>query len=216
MLWTSHHLLFDGWSLPILIEGFLNTYEQLQSNQKPQNTAADHYEDYIRYLEQQDKAAAEDYWRHYLKEIEQGTLLPFIKTTAERTKGKGNYGAQSLTLSATATGKIQGYAQANHLTVNTLMQGIWAILLSKYTGSSEVVYGTIVSGRPAALQNIEQRVGMYINTLALKAVIEPAKDTISWLQELQAGQVASGSTNTPLCRRYKAGRGSRVICLTVC
>src|ERR1019366_7664721 len=191
MLWTAHHILFDGWSLPVMIEEFLTAYGQLLSGNQVPKTEEDRYEDYIRYLERQDKEAAEHYWRNYLKDLEQGTLLPFIRTTAERTKGKGTYGTEALRLNAAAAVRVQHYAQAHRLTMNTLMQGIWALLLHKYTASREVVYGVIVSGRPEELQGVEHRVGMYINTLALKAEIEEHQETANWLQQLQADQVSS-------------------------
>jgi amino acid adenylation domain-containing protein len=191
MVWTSHHLLFDGWSLPILMEEFLNTYDQLISGSALIKIEEDRYEDYIRYLERIDKSAEEQYWRNYLQGISEGTLLPFIRKTAERNKGKGEYASLLLELDSAATTKIQGYAQSRRLTLNTLMQGVWALLLRHYTASDEVVYGIVVSGRPDDLPNVEQRVGMYINTLLLKAAFDAGQETESWLQDLQADQVAS-------------------------
>jgi amino acid adenylation domain-containing protein len=191
MVWTSHHILFDGWSLPILMEEFLTTYELLLSGQTPPEEEEDRYEDYIRYLERKDKETEEDYWRDYLQGIEQGTLLPFVKTTADRTKGIGKYESLSIVLDGDRAAQIQDFAQSNRITINTLMQGVWAWLLHRYTGSNAVVYGVVVSGRPAELPGVERRVGMYINTLPFKAVTSKDQDTISWLQGLQADQVSS-------------------------
>ena len=160
MLWTSHHLLFDGWSRPILIGEFLNTYDLLIAGQPVPEVEEDRYEDYIRYLERKDKDAEEQYWRNYLQEISQGTLLPFIRTTAERTRGRGKYEALSLRLDEAATARIQGYVRSQRLTLNTLMQGVWAFLLHNYTGNPEVLYGVVVSGRPDELPGVEQQVGI--------------------------------------------------------
>jgi len=191
MLWTSHHLLFDGWSQPVLMEEFLNTYEALLSGHAVAEAVEDRYEDYIRYLEHRDKEAEEGYWREYLRGISHGTLLPFIHTTAERTKGRGAYGSVQVRLDEAMTAHIQGYAQSHRLTVNSLIQGIWALLLHKYTGEREVLYGVVVSGRPDELAGVEGRVGMYINTLAFKAVVDEHQETAGWLQGLQADQVSS-------------------------
>ena len=191
MVWTYHHILLDGWSLPVLIEEFLSTYDQLISGQHTAPMQEDRYEDYIRYLERRDENAEEQYWRNYLQGISQGTLLPFIKTTSERTKGKGEYASLSLKLDGIVAAKIQAYAQTHRLTVNTLMQGVWALLLHHYTGSDDPVYGVVVSGRPDDLPGVERRIGLYINTLPLKAVFGNDKATEIWLRDLQADQVSS-------------------------
>jgi non-ribosomal peptide synthase protein (TIGR01720 family) len=86
MLWTSHHILFDGWSMPILMEEFLTAYENLISGKELQSKEADRYEDYIRYIERVDKEKQENYWRGYMQGVEQSTLLPFIGTTKTETK----------------------------------------------------------------------------------------------------------------------------------
>ena len=191
MLWTFHHILFDGWSMQVLIEEFLRTYELLISGQRPAIVPEDRYEDYIRYLERRDKEAEEQYWRNYLKDISQGTLMPFIRNGSERTKGGEEYGSLLLKLDEATTARIQRYAQSHRLTVNTLMQGVWALLLHKYTGNREVLYGVVVSGRPDELPEVERRVGMYINTVLLKAEFGEDQATVDWLQGLQADQVSS-------------------------
>ncbi|HEY4326480.1 MAG TPA: amino acid adenylation domain-containing protein [Mucilaginibacter sp.] len=191
MVWTSHHILFDGWSFPVLMEEFLTTYELLISGKPIPQVEEDRYEDYIRYLEQKDKEAEESYWRSYLNGINHGTLLPFISITTDRTKGIGSYQLQYIVLNKSKTSQIQAYVQSKGLTVNTLMQGVWAWLLHRYTGDNEIVYGVVVSGRPDELAAVEQRVGMYINTLALKAEFSGNQNTLNWLKGLQADQVSS-------------------------
>ncbi|GAA3937011.1 hypothetical protein GCM10022209_34820 [Chitinophaga oryziterrae] len=191
MLWTFHHILFDGWSLSVLMETLLNTYESLAAGQTLQPAAVDNYGDYIRYLGHRDKDRAATYWQQYLREVDEGTLLPFIKSSAERTKGAGIYITTALMLNAAVTAGISHYAQQHRITVNTLMQGTWAYLLSRYTGRRDITYGVTVSGRPEDLPGIEQRVGLYINTLPLYARVEDDSDIAGWLQEIQAGQLQS-------------------------
>src|SRR4029078_3982623 len=103
----------------------------------------DRFEDYIRYIENQDKEQEENFWRTYLAGLELGPLLPFIETTAGRTRGDGIYGSAHLQIDRATTAKIQNFAQKNHLTVNTIMQGVWSSLLHQYTGSNDVVYGVV-------------------------------------------------------------------------
>ena len=100
-----------------------------------------------------------------------------------------------LNLDGETTAKAELYAQRNHITVNTIMQGVWSYLLHRYTGSGDVVFGVIVSGRPDELPGIEQRVGMYINTLPLHSNLtkeNKTSDQISkWLKQIQDDQVLS-------------------------
>ncbi len=191
MLWCFHHILFDGWSLPVLMEEFLSTYELLVAGSPLKAQEQDKYEDYIRYIERGDQEAEENHWREYMLGVEQPTLLPFIGTTTERTKGAGSYSTLPLQLDASLTEKIQSYAQQHRLTVNTVMQGVWSLLLHRYTGNKDIVYGVIVSGRPDNLPNIEKRVGMFINTLPLHSAIEEGQKVTDWLQLLQTQQVSS-------------------------
>lgn len=191
MLWTTHHILFDGWSLPIMMEEFLSMYEQILSGQLIKLKEEDFYEDYIRYIERKDKAQSEQYWRGYLKGLQQGTLLPFVNNTSERTKGAGLYKSLSIDIDTAKTEEIQTFAKRNRLTVNTIVQGVWAYLLHQYTGSSNIVYGVIVSGRPDDLPAVERKVGLYINTLPLHSRLDEKVNIVEWLQEMQADQVKS-------------------------
>ena len=152
MFWTSHHLLYDGWSLPILIEEFLKTYESLYSGKQVTLGEEDRYEDFIRYLERNDRKQEENYWRSYMAGVEQNTLLPFISATDERTKGVGHYKSLLYLIERDIVTKIEDYARKCKLTVNTVMQGVWSLLLHHYTESDNVIYGTTVSGRPDDFQ----------------------------------------------------------------
>ena len=199
MVWTSHHILFDGWSLSVLMEEFLDTYETLRSGGKVVIREEDRYEDYIRYIERSDKEQEEQYWRSYLQGVDYNTLLPFIGSTTGRNKGQGTYHTLALRVDAAVTAEIHAYAQRHHLTINTLMQGVWSYLLHRYTGNKNIVYGVIVSGRPDDLSGVEQRVGMYINTLPLHSALNEEEDIVSWLQGIQSQQVSSRQyQHTPL------------------
>lgn len=191
MLWTWHHLLFDGWSMPVLMEDFLSVYELLSLGKEVKAGEEDRYEDYIRYIERRDGEKEQLYWRNYLKGVEQSTLLPFIKTTKARNRGVGEYMSSWLQLDEDKTAQIESYAQKHRITVNTVMQGVWSYLLHRYTDNRDVVYGVTVSGRPGDLAGVEKRVGMYINTLPLHSMMQEEQKVAEWLQEIQANQALS-------------------------
>jgi non-ribosomal peptide synthase protein (TIGR01720 family) len=188
MIWTHHHLITDGWSGPILMEEFLQVYDKLLLNEVLQETPEDRYEDYIRYIEKRDKEQEENYWRKYLQGLQQATLLPFIATGSDRTREVAAYQAAVLDIDEHITKQIRAYAKQFQITVNTIMQGVWAWLLHRYTGNANVVYGVTVSGRPEDLPETERRVGLYINTIPLHSVLNEEQDVVSWLQAMHQQQ----------------------------
>lgn len=190
LIWTYHHILLDGWSIPVLLDELVNTYETLAAGRSMAN-ATDHFEDYIRYIEQQNSEQEEAYWKEYLSGVSGSTLLPFIARGGERTKGIGAYREEWWRPDEAFTARITAYIRQHRLTMNTLMQGVWALLLHRYTGSTNIVYGVTVSGRPEDLPGVEQRVGMYINTLPLHSIYGEEAGVVEWLQALQQHQQRS-------------------------
>jgi amino acid adenylation domain-containing protein/non-ribosomal peptide synthase protein (TIGR01720 family) len=191
MVWTSHHILFDGWSHTILVGELQRIYENLINGQPPHDKNTDNYHDYIRYTERQDRHEEEHWWREYMNGIERPVLLPFIARRADRNKGLGQYEQLGIELDNNFTRKLQQYIQKHRITVNTLMQGVWAYLLYRYTGEEEITYGVTVSGRPEELPGVEDRVGLYINTLPLHTRVKEDLFISEWLAELQAAQASS-------------------------
>ncbi|WP_212004588.1 non-ribosomal peptide synthetase [Chitinophaga sp. HK235] len=191
VLWTFHHILLDGWSLQILMEELFTTYDELVAGKPLPVLPDDNYEDYIRYQQQVDKEQSELYWKNYLTGIAETGTLSFTAAAADRTKGQGVYAEKEIWLDTGLTDQIQQYSQQHRITVNTLMQGVWSYLLYHYTGCNDVAFGVTVSGRPEDLPGIEQRVGLYINTLPLYTKIDPSANITQWLHELQGGQLQS-------------------------
>jgi amino acid adenylation domain-containing protein/non-ribosomal peptide synthase protein (TIGR01720 family) len=199
MLWSFHHILFDGWSRSYMMSEFLNIYEILVSGKPLPPVDEDHYEDFIRYTEQVDKEKEKSYWKNYLKSIEQSTLLPFISTTKQRNKGGIQYTSLTLDFNSQLTHRIELFTQTHRITINTLMQGVWAYLLHNYTGCNDIVYGITVSGRPTDLPKVEERVGLYINTLVLRSILHHDDSVVEWLMSIQEDQVLSRTyEHTPL------------------
>jgi amino acid adenylation domain-containing protein/non-ribosomal peptide synthase protein (TIGR01720 family)/FkbM family methyltransferase len=191
MVWTFHHLLFDGWSMPVLIQEFLGIYDANAHGTKLKVSNIDKFEDYINYIESRDKASEKAYWQKYFTGLEEGTLLPFVQAGTAHNKGVGQYDTVYLNLDKAITSKVQAFTQEQRITVNTLMQGVWAFLLHAYTNSSDIAFGSVVSGRPDDLPGVEQRVGMYINTLPLHSQLNKGSKMTDWLKTIQEQQVQS-------------------------
>lgn len=191
MVWTYHHILLDGWSMSVLMEELLAYYELLANGQEVKITEQDKYEDYIRYIESRGLGAQEEYWRTYMDGVESGSLLPFIQTPEGSTRGAGIFKEELLVLDQQIKEKADAYIKVAGLTLNTLIQGVWAFILHNYTGKTEVTYGVTVSGRPEELSNMETRVGMYINTLPLHTAVKQDTAIAEWLAAIQDGQIMS-------------------------
>lgn len=184
MIWSCHHLMLDGWSGTMVVDQVLNTYEALQKGETPAPNPAHGYQAYIRWLKRQNESAAERFWRETLKGFSSPTPLPVVSAAREESP-------LPCSLSPAATAAMQQFLRANRLTLNTLIQGIWALLLHRHSGQLNVLFGTTVSGRQADLSRVESIVGLLINVLPVRIQVAPHKPALSWLQTLQRQQSAA-------------------------
>ncbi|HEX6717998.1 MAG TPA: amino acid adenylation domain-containing protein [Pyrinomonadaceae bacterium] len=186
---SFHHLLLDGWSLAVLMKEVLVCYKAICSGVDVSLTAVRPYEDYIKWLRQQDLSLAERYWRKTLKGFISPTPLGVDRTQQNSADQADAYAEQSIRLSIGTIRELEALAQREHLTLNTLVQGGWALVLRCYSGENDVLFGTTVSGRPVDLEGVEAMVGLFINTLPVRIQMPPTARLLDWLRELQAQQV---------------------------
>jgi len=184
LIWSKHHLILDGWSTALVFKDVVQQYQALCQGQTLPLVSSRAYGDYIAWLQQQDLAKAEKFWRQTLGGIQAPT--PLISRTGDLSgESKPDYQEQSIKLSAETTTALQSLARQHQLTLNTLVQGAWALLISRYSGESDVIYGNTVSGRPVDLVDAESMVGLFINTLPVRVTIDGEQSLIPWLQQLQ-------------------------------
>ena len=195
-IWSFHHLLSDGWSTHLLLKEVFAFYEALYRRKNLHLKRPRPYRDYIAWLQQKDLSKAEIFWRQILKDFTSPTSLK-----VERGRWKvdsdedfpsslgGSYDKQQIALSEATTAALQSIARDGQLTLNTLVQGVWALLLSRYSGENDVVFGITVSGRPADLVGVEEMVGLFINTLPVRVQVSSEDLVLPWLKEIQAQQV---------------------------
>jgi len=197
-IWTSHHLLLDGWSLPIVLKDVLAAYNRLRRGEQALVKPERGYRDYITWIKKQDLRAAESFWRRLLKGFKSPTQLPNHQIPAP---GDSQYADQQIQFSQSATARLQRFAQRHQLTLNTLVQGAWALLLSSLGQREDVVFGVVVSGRSAQVAEIESIVGLFINTLPARATITADAELTVWLKQLQAQQAEMSQYEySPLAR----------------
>lgn len=188
VLWTFHHLILDGWSLPLLLKESLDLY-QADHWAEPELSEARPFVEYIGWLAQQDVRAAEDYWKKRLEGFSEPTVLQ-IPTPLVNSESSLLFDELELYLSEEKHLKLKEIARQSALTLNTFIQGAWAILLSKYSGQDDVLFGAAVSGRPTDLEGFEQMVGMFMNTLPVRVKLGTGEQSVKeWLTQIQQNQV---------------------------
>ncbi|HEX6292209.1 MAG TPA: amino acid adenylation domain-containing protein [Herpetosiphonaceae bacterium] len=188
-IWTAHHLLLDGWSMSHVLAQVLACYTAWRGGAAAALESSRPYREYIAWLQQQDLARAEAYWRQRLAGFTNPTPLVVDTPAKSATDPGSGYAEQEVALAAALSGGLQALARRYQITLNTLLQGAWALLLSAYSGEHDIVFGSTVSGRPPELAGSETMVGMFINTLPVRVQVSPTIDLAQWLGELQAQQV---------------------------
>ena len=186
-VWSHHHLLMDGWSIFVVLKDLFAFYEAFSRGEELQLEPVHSYRDYIAWLQQRDLSEVEAFWRRTLKGFTRPTPLgaePDPATSHEEQE----YAEQRVELSTDATTILQTLARQNHLTLNTLVQGAWSMVLGHNSGERDVMFGATASGRPTELQAIEEMVGLFINVCPMRVKLSPEERLRAWLKNLQAAQ----------------------------
>jgi non-ribosomal peptide synthetase component F len=189
-VWTVHHILMDGWGRALLLKEALTTYQGLCTGNRIELLPAPPYKDYVTWFRQQDLDAAERFWRQSLQGFTQTTPPGIVEPCEQWAEQEEVYNMLSQTLLPAATEALQKQAMRHRITVNTLLQGVWATVLKCYSGCNDVVFGITLAGRPADLSGIENMVGLCINTLPIRVQFSQERSLWTWLQHLQEYNLA--------------------------
>jgi amino acid adenylation domain-containing protein len=184
-IWTFHHILLDGWSTPLLLREVLGIYATLGVGHTPELPPALPYRDYIAWLKRRDLAATEAFWRRTLAGFTQPTPLGIGRPAAQ----SGRLSEERSPVSPQVTAALQALGARHQVTLNTLVLGSWALLLGRYSGEADVLFGCVISGRPVDLPGVESIVGLFINTLPVRVALPGDKRLFAWLQEIQSSQL---------------------------
>jgi len=161
---SFHHILMDGWSLSPLFKDLVHLYESYDSLDEVQVIPINHqYREYISWIEKQDENKAIAYWKEYLQEYKKSASIPSCNSTESY-----SHATHTFQLPGSLVAGLNNLARTCNLTVNTIFQTAWGILLQKYNQTDDVVFGNVVSGRPPQLAGVESMVGLFINTLPLR------------------------------------------------
>ena len=189
VVWTHHHILTDGWCGPLVLKEVLTYYDAFRNGREIAAEPAPSYRTYIGWLQRQNLSEAGAFWKHELEGFRAPTRLGRGAAPTEDAPPAEEYGEHAVSLPAEIMAGLNALAGKCRITVNTLAQGIWALLLSRYSGESDVVFGATVSGRPPDLPEAERMIGLFINTVPLRFRISPDTSLRDWLGRVQDRQI---------------------------
>ncbi|MFF3292043.1 amino acid adenylation domain-containing protein [Streptomyces sp. NPDC003023] len=196
----NHHILLDGWSMPLLVGELFTLYGNgAEGRALPAVTP---YKDYLAWVAGRDREESESAWRQALAGVEEPTLLapaktpgdelPRDRTSGDETSGDETPGAvprsHSFDLGDELTVRLEALAREAGLTLNTMVQSVWGLLIGRLTGRDDVVFGATVSGRPPEVPGIESMVGLFINTVPVRVRLDPRESVTELFRRIQRQQ----------------------------
>ncbi|MFF0505034.1 amino acid adenylation domain-containing protein [Streptomyces fimicarius] len=175
---TSHHILLDGWSGPLLVQDLLALYRGTPG------PAPRPYRDYLLWLKDRDRATTQSLWQRALAGIDGPTRL--VPEAAAMPAGTPE--RVDIPLPDELVARVHAFARARDVTVSTVLQSAWGLLLGRLTGRTDVTFGVTVSGRPADLDGSHDMIGLFINTVPTRLTPRPDQTLAALVQQLGAQQ----------------------------
>ncbi|MGD7061266.1 non-ribosomal peptide synthetase [Bacillus altitudinis] len=186
-IWSYHHILLDGWCFGLVVQELFAIYHALLHDIPYRLEPVKPYKEYIHWLEKQDKQASLEYWTQSLAGFEgQSTFKEQRKQTNEHELGEIEWA-----MSKEETAALSELALQQNATLSSALQSIWSILLSRYQRSNDVLFGTVVSGRPADLAGVDRMVGLFINVIPRRIQLTDQMTFRSLLSETQQQSLAA-------------------------
>ncbi|MGN4562422.1 amino acid adenylation domain-containing protein, partial [Bacillus cereus group sp. MYBK5-2] len=194
VIWSFHHILMDGWCIPLVTKDIFETYYAIQGQREPNLSVVTPYSNYIEWLEAQDYEESSQYWNDYLEGYEGQTVLPRVPSSRENE----SYALGNLVwnLGQKLTEQLKQVANSNQVTLNTLMQTAWGVLLQRYNNSTDVVFGSVVSGRPSEIVGVQNIIGLFINTIPVRIRCEAEESFVEVMKRNQKQAIATHAYDT--------------------
>lgn len=186
LVWTFHHILLDGRSSRLVLQEVFDLQDAALRGESPQRPLPRPYEEYIRWIQRLDRHGAREYWMERLRGFTAPTSIPVTRTAASGDGRLPGQGHATIGLDPATTERLRELARAHELTLNTLVQGAWAILLARYSGDPEVTFGVVRAGRRGTVEGADAMIGLFVNTLPLRIATEPDTRLLPWLKEIRS------------------------------
>ncbi len=188
IIWSSHHILMDGWCMGIILHEFLEIYKSLRLNIEIKLGPAVPYSGYIQWLEEQDKGKSLEYWKNYLADVNDKTSLPLDGKPISNLVKKS---VQKHSIDFQISKTLNEFGRDNSITLNVLLQTIWGIMLNKYNFTNNAVFGAVVSGRPPEVEHVSSILGLFINTIPVNINMEKGENFLNMALKAQHNSAQS-------------------------
>ncbi|MGP9654761.1 non-ribosomal peptide synthase/polyketide synthase [Halomonas sp. AOP35-4E-18] len=181
---SFHHILMDAWCRSLLLSDFFHYYDAYRLGTNYELTQPRPYRDFIAWLQQQDANVLRNYWQHELEGFDEITPIPYLKPHGSH-DSVATVADVFSSLSHDESAELQNVARQHQLTVNTIVQGAWALLLGRLSQVDDILFGVTVAGRPLELEGIQETMGLFINTIPLRvSAPSPQTSVLDWLHAL--------------------------------
>ncbi|MGB3468465.1 MAG: condensation domain-containing protein, partial [Cyclobacteriaceae bacterium] len=190
-IWSHHHILMDGWCVSVLISDFNSLLNEVNTGIVANLSAVRPYSTYINWLRGLDSKSSMNYWQHYLSEYSEVAKIPFRLGSDDTTVYKQS--KELLQISEELYEKMDAFCSDNGITHNSFIRAVWGSLLSFYNDTNDVIFGSVVSGRPAELPGVEEMIGLFINTIPVRVKYDLDTTPVDLLKKLQEQSIESTS-----------------------
>lgn len=201
LVWHHHHVLLDGWSGPLVFKEFITIYQSLNKGVGHQLEPATPYGEYVSWLQSRGESGAEarEYWKDKMTGFDSPTDLRIGNASPS-----GSYIEEEFSISSQLNEELILFAREEHLTLNSIVQGAWSLLLTLYSGTNDVVFGVTNSGRQIDLPGVDNMIGLFINTLPMRVSTRGlmVKELLRTIQEQQQRDNKSAFVSLSEIQKY--------------
>ena len=191
LVWSFHHILLDRWSVTNLLRDLARTYETFAEHAPLVTSPARPYRDFVTWLREQDRPAALAFWRRQLAGFESATPLPRDRPIPVMRRRETNH--VNVTVAQDVADALERWTCGECVTMSALLRTAWAILLARMSGTTDVVFGATVSGRPADIDGVEQMVGPFVNVVPVRVVVDAVQTAAAFVRRMHGESIEAGA-----------------------
>jgi natural product biosynthesis luciferase-like monooxygenase protein len=200
-VWTFHHLVLDGRSHAMVMREVFAFYAALRKGEALESPRPRPYREFIHWLEQSQPAQAAQFWGQLLQGFTDPTQLRVSRGDVPEGPQGPAFGVEALELSVQATERLKAWTAHVGISPYTLVLGAWSLLLSRYSGERDIVFGTVRAGRRGTVDGADEMVGLFINTVPVRVDVGPDQPLVPWLRTMREQQRAVALfEHTPLIK----------------